>query len=125
MLEVLNLWLLFVTISLFGFFLAYLYGRETKEFRWSEYIAMIIVPVCFVVFLSFYYDRNILKMFFYSSCVGFLAEGLLGFVYHKVLNKKLWEYSKFDVMGYTSLLSIPLWGVGGVVFWFISKFAGL
>lgn len=125
MLGIISLWWLFVTVSLFGFFLAYLYGRETKDFKWSEYVAMIIIPVSFVVFLSFYYDRNIMKMFLYSAITGFLVEGVLGFVYHKVLNKRLWEYSKLSVLGYTSLLSIPLWGVGGVVFWFIGKFAGL
>lgn len=64
-------------------------------------------------------------MFGYSAAIGFLTEGILGFVYHKVLNKRLWEYEKLDIWGYTSLLSILLWGVGGVVFWFVSKFAGL
>ena len=115
----------FITICFLGFYLAYLYGKKTNNFRWSEYIAIIITPIAFIIFLTFYYDFAILKMFVVSAVVGFLAEGFIGFVYDKVLNKRLWTYNRFSIKGYTSFLSIPLWGVGGVVFWFIGKLIGL
>lgn len=119
------LWLAFTTLSLLGFYLAYLYGKKTTNFRWSEYMAMIIVPIAFIIFLAIYYNFAIIKMFIVSAIIGFFAEGFIGFVYDKVLNKRLWTYDRFSIKGYTSLLSIPLWGVGGVVFWFISKLVGL
>ena len=125
MAEILLLWSIFVTLSLFGFFLAYLYGRKTTNFKWSEYVAIIIIPVAFIIFLIYYYDFGILKMFIVSAVVGFAAEGFIGFIYNKVLNKRLWTYNRFSIKGYTSLLSIPLWGIAGVVFWFISKLVGL
>ena len=123
--EVKYLWYIFVAVSSIGFFLAYLYGRKTEEFRWSEYIAIITVPILFIVYLVAYYEFAILKLFMASAFLGFTAEGIIGFVYEKVLNKKLWTYNRFGVKGYTSYLSIPLWGIGGVVFWFISKLVGL
>lgn len=119
------LWSLFIVFSLIGFYLAHLYGKKTTNFRWSEYIAIIIAPIAFIIFLTFYYDFAILKMFIASAVIGFLAEGFIGFVYDKILNKRLWTYNRFSIKGYTSFLSIPLWGVGGVVFWFISKLVGL
>lgn len=119
------LWYIFLTLSFLGFYLAYLYGRETTQFRWSEYIAMIITPILFIVFLIIYYDFAILKMFIASSIIGFVGEGIAGFVYDKVLNRRLWTYNRLSIKGYTSFLSIPLWGIAGVIFWFISKLVGL
>ena len=123
--EITLFWYIFVILGFLGFYLAYLYGRKTTEFRWSEYIAMIILPVLFVLFLSFYFDIKILYMFLVSSAIGFVAEGLMGFAYDKILNKRLWTYNRLDIKGYTSFLSIPLWGIAGVVFWFLSKLIGL
>lgn len=112
-------------ISLIGCYLAYLYGKKTTVFRWSEYLAIIAAPILFIIFLSFYYDFAILKMFFASAIVGFLGEGFFGFVYHKVLNKRLWTYNRLSLHGYTSFISIPAWGIAGVIFWFVSKLVGL
>lgn len=115
----------FVSLGLIGFYLAYLYGRRTTQFRWSEYLGMITLPILFILFLGFYFDVKVLYMFLISSIVGFIAEGLIGFVYDKVLDKRLWTYNRLDIKGYTSLLSIPLWGIAGIVFWFLSKLIGL
>jgi len=123
--EITLFWYIFVILGFLGFYLAYLYGRKTTKFRWSEYIAMIILPILFILFLSFYFDIKILYMFLISSAVGFIAEGLTGFVYDKVLNKRLWTYNHLNIKGYTSFLSIPLWGIVGVIFWFLSKLIGL
>jgi len=125
MAQVILFYYIFIILSFIGFYLAYLYGRKTLKFRWSEYIAIIIVPILFIVFLTFYYDFAILKMFILSAIIGFVAEGVIGFVYDKVLNKKLWTYDRLSIKGYTSYLSIPLWGIAGVLFWFITKLVGL
>jgi hypothetical protein len=118
-------WYIFLILSFIGFYLAYLYGKKTTEFRWSEYIAIIIIPILFIVFLILYYDFAILKLFIVSASIGFVAEGLIGFVYDKVLNRRLWTYNRLSIKGYTSYLSIPLWGIAGVIFWFITKLVGL
>ncbi len=123
--EIKTLWLLFVIVSFVGFYLAWLYGKKTTKFRWSEYFAIITIPIIFIVFLIAYYDLAILKMFVASAIIGFIAEGFIGFIYDKTLNKRLWTYNRLSVKGYTSYLSIPLWGIAGVVFWFISKLVGL
>lgn len=52
-------------------------------------------------------------------------ELVVGFVYHKTLNRRLWQYNRLSVGGYTSVLSIPMWGIAGVVFWALSKLLGL
>lgn len=123
--EITLLGTLFLGITSIGFYFAYLYGRKTKKFRWSEYYAIIILPVLCILFFSFYYDSKLLILFFVSSAVGFISEYVIGLVYHKTLNKRLWHYDRLSLNGYTSLLSIPLWGVAGIIFWFLSKFVGL
>lgn len=115
----------FLAISLAGLYLAYLYGRKTKKFRWSEYIAIIIWPFLFVLTLVYYIDAKILILFIVSCFAGSILEYILGFAYHKTLNKKLWVYKHLSLNGYTSLLSIPIWGMTGVIFWFLGKLVGL
>lgn len=117
--------IIFISVSLAGFYLAYLYGRKTKRFRWSEYVAIIIWPIICVFVMAYLIDIRILVLFIISCGVGFLLEYILGLTYHKTLNKKLWEYKRLSVHGYSSILSIPVWGIAGVVFWFLGQMIGL
>lgn len=116
---------IYIAIMLLGFYLAYLYGHRTKNFKWPEYLAIVIWPIIFVLGLIYYFGLRILILFVLSSFAGFFMEYIIGLTYHKTLNKRLWEYRRLSVSGYTSLLSIPLWGVAGVLFWFLSKMVGL
>lgn len=115
----------FILIILVGFYLAYLYGRKTKKFRWTEYIAIIILPIISIFIFAYLIDIKIINLFIISSFVGFALEYILGLTYHKTLNKRLWVYDRFSIQGYTSLLSIPLWGIGGITWWFLIKMIGL
>jgi len=118
--------LLFMALSIFGgSYLAYLYGRKTKQFRWSEYIAIIIFPILFIILYGFLVNIRILSLFFVGSFVGFVSEYIIGLTYHKTLNRRLWTYGRLNIHGYTSLLAIPFWGIAGVFFWFLSKILGL
>ncbi len=117
--------IIFMSITLAGFYLAYVYGRKTKKFKWSEYVSIIIWPLLCIILMTIFIDIRALVMFIVSCGVGFILEYILGLTYHKVLNKKLWEYKRLSVYGYTSLLTIPVWGVAGVVFWFLGKMIGL
>lgn len=116
---------IFILITLTGFYLAYLYGRKTKQFRWSEYIAIIVLPIISIFAFAYFIDIKIISLFVISSFFGFVLEYIAGLTYHKTLNKRLWVYDRFSIQGYTSLLSIPLWGIGGVILWFVSKMVGL
>lgn len=116
---------IFILIMLIGFYLAYLYGRRTKRFRWSEYFAIISLPIISIIIFAYFINFKIIFFFLLGSFFGFLLEYLVGLVYYKTLNKKLWTYEKFSFKGYTSLLSIPLWGIAGMSFWLLSKVLGL
>ncbi|MBI2514748.1 hypothetical protein HYV91_00960 [Candidatus Wolfebacteria bacterium] len=116
---------IFITLTLGGFYLAYRYGKNTKKIRWNEYLALIIIPILAVLTLSYLFNERILALFLISAFVGTLLEYLIGLAYHKTLNQRLFTYNRLSMGGYTSLLSIPIWGVAGVMFWFISKMVGL
>jgi hypothetical protein len=116
---------IFILVTFLGFWLAYLYGRKTKNFRWSEYLALMAMPIIFIILFSYFIEIKVLSLFVVSSFMGFVLEYIIGFAYHKTLNRRLWIYKRFSIGGYTSLLSIPVWGAAGVIFWFISKFVGL
>lgn len=111
--------------SIVGIYLAYLYGRKTKQFRWSEYFALLCVPVLGSLGLSFFYGSKIIYFFVICSLVGFILEYVIGEAYHKTLNKRLWTYGKYSVNGYTSLLTFPMWGIAGIVFWLLAHSIGL
>jgi uncharacterized membrane protein len=106
--------------SLVGIYGAYLFGKKTRKFRWSEYIALLSAPVIAALSLSYFYGIGVVYLFVVSCFVGCLLEYLIGFAYHKTLNKRLWTYDRFGIHGYTSLLTFPMWGVAGVIFWFIA-----
>lgn len=114
---ILGLVFLFITLS--GFYAAYLYGHRTRKFSWSGYIAIIIWPVLVTFILAYYIGIKILILFCVTAILGFILEYIVGMTYHKTLNKRLWTYDKFSLNGYTSWLSIPVWGIGGIIFYFI------
>lgn len=104
---------------------AALFSRKTKRFRWSEYVALMCVPVLGSLGLAYFYGFKIIYFFFVCSVVGFAFEYILGKAYHLLMHQRLWTYGKYSVEGYTSLLSLPMWGVGGVIFWMIAHTMGL
>lgn|SRR3989338_1874196 len=116
---------IFIVICFLGFYLSYLYGRKTRKFLWREYLAIIILPLLCVIYLSIFVDIRILNLFLLSGFVGFLLEYVIGLTFHKTLNRRLWEYKFYSINGYTSLLTVPVWGMAGIVFWLIGKMLNL
>ena len=112
-------------VCLLGFYLAYLYGRKTLLFRWSEYLAIIFLPIASIIFLALYIDLKILNLYIISALAGFFLEYIIGLTYYKTLNRRLYKYKRFSIGGHTSLLSIPLWGIAGVLFWLFGKMIGI
>ena len=116
--------IIFLSITFLGFYLAYLYGRKTPKFRWSEYAAILIAPTLFTLLLTYLHGIAIIELFFISSVFGFSLEYIIGLAYHKTLNKRLWIYHRYSVGGYTSILTLPIWGCGGILFWLLGKSFG-
>jgi uncharacterized membrane protein len=114
-----------ILVTLMGFYLAYLYGRRTKKFRWREYIAIIILPIISIFIFAYFIEIKIISFFLISSFLGFIWEYLVGLIYHRIFDERLWTYNRLNIHGYTSLLVIPLWGIAGVLCWFLSKMVGL
>ena len=113
-------------ISSLGVYLAYLYGRKTKRFQWSEYTLFIAVPVVACLSLGYVYGIKVFELFVVGAVAGFALEYVVGLTYHKTLNRHLWYYSRLKVgNGYTSLLVVPMWGVAGILFWLLAQNIGL
>jgi uncharacterized membrane protein len=109
--------LISVLITILGLFGAWVYGRKTKKFRWSEYVAMLIGPSIGAALFVYMHGQPFLHFFLASCIVGWLAEAILGFAYHKILGQKFWIYKEYPVLnGYVSILTFPFWGFAGALF---------
>lgn len=94
---------------------------KTHHFSLGKYLYFIFIPTfgAWVVYNA--YGHSILYAFGLFAIVGTLIEFLLGMFYDKIIGQRLWTYHRYAIGGYTSLLSIPLWGFAGVVFWLLAR----
>lgn len=126
-----NLFILFFLLIIIGIALESisikLYSRFTKKknesntFLWSKYLFLLLFPLLTVLIITYLTSLNVLKVFFIFSIAGPILEWLIGFSYYTVVGHRLWSYHKYDITYYTSWLTIPLWGLGGVIFYFLAK----
>lgn len=107
-------------ISLF-IALAYWIGGRTKQWRWSKYFLLTLSPFAGMVFLTWFEGPKIIAFFVLSSVGGFFAEIAMGFLAEKILGQRLWTYQKFSIKGHSSLLTLPFWGGGGIIFLILAK----
>jgi uncharacterized membrane protein len=114
-----------ILMDLAGFYLAYLYGHRTKNFLWRKYLAILAFPIAGVFIFSVLINIKVLILFVISSLVGFAFEYIIGLTYHKTIHEKLWSYGRLNINEYTSLLSVPFWGIAGIVFWLIVELISL
>ncbi len=114
-----------VAVYLLGFYVSYLYGRTKGTFRWVEYGVFCIVPVSSSLALSFIYGVKIIYLFLLSAGIGMFLEYTAGMAYHKTFKERLWTYSLFSLGGYTSWLTLPMWGSMSVALWVLGKAVGL
>lgn len=110
-----------------GTYLTYLYGQKKSGFGWQKYIALLFTPTAIMAVLAFVIGIKILYLYLVSALVGFGLEYFLGFTYEKVFHRKLWTYdaTAYSIGEHTSLLTLPMWGLAGVVFWSLGKILGL
>jgi len=95
---------------------------ETKKFSVIRYLYLLSFPLLATYILFFRTDERLLKVFIFFSIFGAVIEWLVGFFYHKVVGQKLWTYHYFPWFNsYTSWMSMPLWGLAGVMFWLAAR----
>jgi uncharacterized membrane protein len=104
-----------------------LYFRITKKkfkehhFSLSRYVYLLLFPILAVFVITQSAGTHLFNIFIIFSLVGTLLEWLIGFFYHQIVGQRLWTYHRYSINGYTSLLSLPLWGLAGVLFWLLAK----
>lgn len=104
-----------------------LYYRATKKkfkeqpFSFGRYIYLLLLPAVSLIVLVAHVGMSLLYVFVVFALAGTAFEWLIGFFYHQIIGQRLWTYHRYTISGYTSLLSVPFWGLAGVFFWLLSQ----
>ncbi len=95
--------------------------KKIKSYKFSlkRYLFFLLFPFFALIFVFIKFGFLIIKIFFISAIICTFFEWCVGFSYHLFFGKKLWIYDKYHINQYTSWLSIPLWGLAGVLFYLI------
>lgn len=110
--------LLEVSFKALHFKLTHSHYKE-NHFTYSKYFAYLFFPLMAIVYALFAINISLLKVFVVFALLGTFFEWLVGFSYHKVIGQRLWTYHRLSLGGYTSWLSIPFWGIAGLIFWIL------
>jgi hypothetical protein len=116
---------LLILVTIIGMYSAFLYGKRISGFRVHKYFLILLLPMLGVVGLVNFFGKDILYFYILSCILGFILEGLYGWVYHKTQGERFWKYYRYTVGGHTSFLTPPLWGLAGVTFFLLAYFTGL
>lgn len=69
--------------------------------------------------------KKLLKIFASAGVVGFIGEGLTGWLIRLLTGKFFWIYHEYPLFKTTSLLVAPLWGISGLIFYVIMRKMGV
>lgn len=113
----------FIIESIFAqiHFLVYRNHFKKYNFSFGRYLFYLLFPLVALIYSFVSVGYQILPIFLAFSIIGTTIEWLAGFSYHMILGQRLWSYHRYSIGRYTSLLSIPLWGVAGVLFWMLNR----
>lgn len=103
---------------------AWIYGKKAEGFHWKELFAFSFFPFVGILWYAIFVEEKILLFFFLSMVIGFVAELILGIFLEQAFGRKWWYYPRLSIAGHTSLLSLPIWGFAGTMFWLIASFIG-
>jgi hypothetical protein len=112
--------LLSVFISQFPHLTSEKHYKE-RNFSTSRYVFLLLFPAISIGIMTYLAGGEVLIVFAVSCMVGWFLEWLVGFCYHMVVGEKLWIYKRLHINEYTSRLSIPLWGLAGVLLWLLAQ----
>lgn len=128
-----NLVFVYFFTVIFGFLLeillSKLHFRLTKKhykihhFTFSKYFLFILFPLIGIFFVWYIEGLTVIKVFILFGLVGDFLEWFGDWSYNIIVGQRLWIYprTRYSISGYTSLLSIPLWGFLGVFFWILLR----
>lgn len=91
------------------------------HFSYGRYFFLFLFPFIGLFYLTRINGVSILHIFSVFLLLGAMLEWFVGFSYHMIVGQRLWTYHRFSLNGYTSWLTIPIWGLGGVFFWLLAK----
>lgn len=122
-----NRFLTFFALVVAGFILevatSKLYYKLTNKpyrsyhYSFGKYLYFLLFPVVTILYFTAGSNENLLAIFVSFALLGTLAEWIIGFFYHKIVGQRLWTYHRYSIGGYTSFLSLPMWGLAGLIFY--------
>jgi hypothetical protein len=95
--------------------------HQVVHFKLSRYFFLISMPIIIMLLMSYLVSASILKYFIFFAAIGTILEYCIGYSYHRIVGDRLWAYNRYSIKGYTSLLSIPLWGLFGALLYLLAK----
>lgn len=98
-------------------------GHHLKRdhFIFGRYVYLLLAPLVATILIINTHGMSVLKIFFFFALFGPVMEWLVGSSYYQMMGVRLWTYKKFTYKGHTSLLTMPLWGMAGVLFYLIAR----
>lgn len=128
--------LLFFLGMLLGGLLEYLFAfvfdlllhkplRINKRFTLGKKISFFSLPIWGILFVVFLHSKEYALIFFYSAAIGTFLEAGMGKMTSRIYRAKIWVYKQGALGDYTSIYSIPYWGVAGVIFAALGKMLSL
>lgn len=87
--------------------------------RYLFFFGIPFATIAAYVFVHFNWSYIVVYMVF--AAVGTALEWMIGYAYHGVVGQRLWTYHTYSIYGYTSFLSVPIWGFAGILFWSLSE----
>lgn len=93
---------------------------KKNHFAFGRYIFLLLFPLVGTIFVITIHGISLLKVFLLFAVIGPILEWLIGYSYFQIMGVRLWTYKKFTYQGHTSMLTMPLWGMAGVLFYLLA-----
>ena len=94
---------------------------KTVHFTIGRYLYLLLLPILLTYIIILIEGQQLVYIFLIFAFLGTFLEYLLGFFYHRIVGQRLWTYHRYSITSYTSILSIPFWGIGGIFAWLLIK----
>ena len=114
----------FFSVLICGLVLEIVFGRlyhhitknhyKEHHFSYGKYLFYLTFPLFAVIGGMLFGGQGYIAAFVVTAVAGMLTEYFIGWSYHRIVGERLWTYHRFSLNSYTSVLSMPLWGVAGV-----------
>jgi uncharacterized membrane protein len=100
--------------------------RLSKKYTVGKKISLFSLPIWGLIALIFLKGTgSYVILFMYSAVIGTFLEGLMGLFIHKIFGVRLWTYHYGKIGNFTSIYSLPYWGVAGMMFALVGKIIGI